>query len=90
MTRKEAIHLLRTATRVLEDMGMIVEAGEAADAEIRLDMFNMSRKDALALSYMLLPNGRRGHIRLVLLPPRCARALAFIVGVLRAFAKDLD
>lgn len=88
MTRSEAIKLLRTASRVFEDMGMIVEAGQADDAATNLEYLHMSREDARALSYLLLPNGRRGHVRLVLLPPRCARGLAFIVGVLRAFADD--
>ncbi len=88
MTREEAILLLETAKRVLEDMRMIVEAGEAEDTAFKLEAFRMSREDARVLSYMLLPNGHRGHVRLVLLPPRCARALAFIVGVLRAFADD--
>jgi len=88
MTREEAIDLLRNAKHALADMGAIVQAGQAEDAEINLEAFDMSREDALKLSYMLLPNGRRGHVRLVLLPPRCARGLAFIVGVLRAFAND--
>lgn len=83
MTREEVAKLLFTAVRVLEEMRLILPADKAEQALIRLQQ-GMSAEDLALYSEGILPRGKRGHVRLVLLPPAEARADAFIACLLRS------
>lgn len=82
MTVDEAMEWLHVLKWMLLDDKNIFYAGEVEDIELRLRSF--TREDRWAYSYYLLPNGRRGHITLVLSPPYRARFVALLAGILRS------
>jgi hypothetical protein len=82
VTQFEASQILCAAKWVMVDMGMILEADEAEDAELML--LRCTAQDAHARADYLLPKGRKGRCWLVLLRPEQARARAFTAAVLRA------
>lgn len=83
MTPREASKILAAAKHVMEDMGLRIEASEAERIEAML-WFGLEPDDIKRLADYVLPRGRRGRIRLVLLAPEQARAVALIACVLRS------
>jgi hypothetical protein len=79
MTSLEAAVLLDQAKHAMS----LVDAGVAEDCALRL-FHGLSAEDAHRLADSVLPRGRAGRVRLVLYPPKSARALSFIAAVLRA------
>lgn len=84
MTTLEAADMLERAKHVLDRMGLSYAAGEAERYELYLRGPGATEWAAHQWARMLIPPGKRGHVTLVLEKPANARALAFIVGVLKA------
>lgn len=82
MTGAEAHALLLDLKDLLENERETHLAGHVEDILIRLRML----RQPLCRNYadLMLPPGRRGHIRLVLCRPYEARVYAFITAILRS------
>lgn len=74
---------LDTIRRVLLDAGYTAMAMQAEDIAIRLSL-GMSAEERRRYADMILPRGHRGRVRLALLSPFEARALALMAAIVRS------
>jgi hypothetical protein len=82
LSREEALKLLHILKWHMNDLGFLVLAGEAEDAEFHVR--RLPPEKLIEYSRLILPPGRRGRVTLILAPPYEARARAMLVGILRS------
>lgn len=83
MSMAEALTWLWFAREALISAGHGTCADDVAEAALRLEHMHM-KSDMEAYATHILPNGKRGHIKLVLRSPVGARTLAFIAAIARS------
>lgn len=87
MTRKEALSWLHVLKWHLVDAKQMPIAWEVENVEQRVAS-GWSPSLLREYARFFMPNGKRGHIRLVLLPPYEARALAMLYKITTTIEED--